>query len=156
MENFIRLRCTNRRLDEKARAPKHLIFAGIATRCRLAIEIRNGAETFGAYRARTLSSPALDWSHRSCTFQIGERGRSRIQSPSINANEDKVLRLFTLEPSPFTPLLSLKAYFRPKWHSKILISPGTNPLRTPFVTRLDKWVHTGHLRTGNHSLPPRA
>ncbi len=43
-----------------------------------------------------------------------------------------MLCLFTLEPSPFTPLLSLKAYFRPKWHSKILISPTTNRFRSPF------------------------
>jgi len=49
----------------------------------------------------------------------------------------------SVEPSPFTPLLSLKAYFRPKWHSKILISPGTNPLRTHFVTRLIECVHIG-------------
>src|SRR5229473_4433594 len=37
-----------------------------------------------------MSEPTgLDWSHRSCTFQIGEPGRSRIQSPNINTNEIK-------------------------------------------------------------------
>jgi hypothetical protein len=43
-----------------------------------------------------------------------------------------------VEPSPFTPLLSLKAYFRPKWYSKTLISPGTNPLQHLFDTGPEK------------------
>jgi hypothetical protein len=46
-----------------------------------------------------------------------------------------------LEPSPFTPLLSLTADWGQKWQSKTLISPETNPLRTHFVSRLYEWVH---------------
>ena len=41
-----------------------------------------------------------------------------------------------LEPSPFTPLLSLTADFQQKWKLKILISPGTNPLQFLFDIRL--------------------
>src|SRR5437588_6267625 len=46
------------------------------------------------------------------------------------------LHFLKLEPSPFTPLLSLTAYVRPKWQSKILISPGTNRFRSLFDIRL--------------------
>jgi hypothetical protein len=56
-----------------------------------------------------------------------------------------VLCLFTLEPSPFTPLLSFRAGFQPKWQPEMLISPGTDPLRTHFVTRLNEWVHIGEV-----------
>jgi hypothetical protein len=39
--------------------------------------------------------------------------------------------------------LSLKAHFQPKWQPEMLISPGTDPLRTHFVTRLNEWFHIG-------------
>jgi len=45
------------------------------------------------------------------------------------------LCLFTLEPSPFTPLLSLKAYFQQNRQSESLISPGTNPIHHLFDIR---------------------
>jgi DNA-binding XRE family transcriptional regulator len=50
-----------------------------------------------------------------------------------------------VEPSPFTPLLSLTADFQQKWQPKMLISPGTNPLQTHFVIWLYEWVHICHL-----------
>jgi hypothetical protein len=49
-----------------------------------------------------------------------------------------VLCLFTLEPSPFTPLLSLTADFQQKWQPEMLISPGTNPLQHLFDTGPEK------------------
>jgi hypothetical protein len=62
---------------------------------------------------------------------------SRVHCPNeYKLDWDKVLRLNPLEPSPFTPLLSFNAYFHPKRHSEILISPGTNRFRSLFDIRL--------------------
>jgi hypothetical protein len=55
------------------------------------------------------------------------------------------MRPVTLEPSPFTPLLSLTADFQQKWQPIMLISPGTNPLQTHFVIWLNEWVHIGQV-----------
>src|SRR5438874_11458224 len=61
-------------------------------------------------------------------------GAERSKRPMLNAQRPTGSRNSGefLEPSPFTPLLSLAAVFQQKWQSKSLISPGTNQFHSLF------------------------
>ncbi len=94
--------------------------------------------THGAYGARTLSIPALDQSHRSCTFRLGEEAKSQgfTALASINSNEIKCSVSLPWSLARSLPFCHLSLIFGRNGHSEILISPGTNRFRSLFDIRL--------------------